>query len=85
MVMFGLLFLAGAIPSMAPCFFDVTPGVGLLWAAVLNAIGLFVVSAVKTQVTDTNPWFAGLQNLAIAGIGGIAAYVIGKIFDATVA
>ncbi len=85
MVMSGLLFLAGAIPSMAPFFFDVTPGVGLLWAAVLSAIGLFVVGAAKTQVTDANPWFAGLQNLAIAGIGGVAAYVIGKIFGATVA
>lgn len=85
MVMSGLLFLAGALPSMAPFFFDVTPGVGLLWAAISSAIGLFVVGVAKTSVTDTNPWFAGVQNLTIAGVGGIAAYVIGKVFDATVA
>ncbi len=85
MLMSGLLFLVGALPSMVPFFFDVSPNIGLTWAASLTAVGLFAVGWFKTAVTDTNPWLSGLQNLGIAGVGGIAAYVIGRIFDATIA
>lgn len=85
MVMSGLLFLVGALPTMAPFFFDVTPGIGLVWAAGLTSVGLFAVGVLKTSVTDTNPWLSGLQNLAIAGVGGVIAYAIGLGFDATIA
>lgn len=85
MLMSGLLFLIGAMPTMAPFFFDVSPSVGLVWAAGLTSVGLFAVGVLKTSVTDTNPWLSGLQNLAIAGVGGVIAYGIGLVFDATLA
>ena len=84
MVMSGLLFLVGALPSTVPFFFDVTPSIGLAWAAGLTAAGLFAVGWLKTSVTDTNPWRSGLQNLTIAGVGGVIAYLIGRLFNATV-
>lgn len=85
MAMSGLLFLVGAVPTTAPFFFDVSASVGLVWAAGLTSIGLFAVGVAKTSVTDTNPWLSGLQNLTIAGVGGVIAYVIGLAFDATLA
>ncbi len=84
MFMSGLLFLAGALPSAVPFAFDVTPTVGLGWAAGLTAIGLFVVGVIKTRVTDTNPMASGLQNLAIAGVGGVIAYFVGSVVDGAI-
>jgi VIT1/CCC1 family predicted Fe2+/Mn2+ transporter len=81
MLMSGALFLLGSMPSVIPFVLTDDTGVGLAWAAVLSMLGLFIVGVVKTRVTRTQPLKAGLENLVIAGIGGILAYGIGSLFD----
>ncbi len=80
----GLLFMAGALPSVIPFAFTDSPEFGLLIAGVLTAIGLFAVGAAKSIVTKTNPTVAGIENLAIAGVGGVIAFWIGILFDKVV-
>ncbi len=81
----SLLFLIGSLPSVVPFLFVSSTITGLWWAAGLTLIGLFVVGAAKTAVTRTNPILAGLENLVIAGMGGIVAYFVGgAIGDGTV-
>ena len=80
----GLLFLAGAMPSVIPFALTDNPQTGLVIAGVLAAVGLFAVGAAKSLVTKTNPIKAGLENLSIAGVGGGAAYWIGYLFDKAV-
>jgi predicted membrane protein (TIGR00267 family) len=85
MLMSGLLFLAGSLPSVLPFLFGASPNVGLAWAAIFTAVGLFLVGVVKTRVTRTNPIRSGLENLIIAGIGGILAFWIGSLVEGTIA
>jgi VIT1/CCC1 family predicted Fe2+/Mn2+ transporter len=73
----GLLFLAGSAPSVLPFVFVTDPSAGLAWAGLLAAAGLFTVGVAKTRVTRTNPITAGLENLVIAGVGGLVAYYVG--------
>lgn len=73
----GLLFFLGAAPAVVPFFFAETALGGLWWAMSLTALALFGVGAAKTRVTRTNPIIAGLENLAIAGFGGLLAYFVG--------
>ena len=80
----GLLFMAGALPSVIPFAFTDSPAFGLLIAGVLTAIGLFAVGAAKSVVTKTNPTVAGIENFAIAGVGGVLAFWIGMLFDKAV-
>ena len=84
MVASGLFFTAGSLPSVLPFAFVESPEAGLAIAAALTAIGLFAVGAIKSLVTKTNPVIAGLENLTIAGVGGILAYWIGYLFDQAV-
>ncbi len=79
MVFSAALFALGSLSSVAPFAFVSDPGTGLLWASILSAIGLFAVGVVKTMVTRTNPIMAGLENLLIAGVGGLIAYYIGSL------
>ncbi len=81
MLMSGALFLVGSAPSVLPFVLTDDTGVGLAWAAALSMLGLFIVGVVKTRVTRTRPFKAGLENLVIAGIGGFLAYGIGSLFD----
>lgn len=80
----GGLFLMGALTSVVPFFFAGSPGVGLAWAGGLTAIALFGVGVAKTTVTGTNPIPSGLQNLLITVGGGIAAFLVGRLFNASV-
>jgi vacuolar iron transporter family protein len=73
----GGLFLVGALTSVTPFLFDVSPVQGLTIASVLTAIGLFIVGWVKASVTKRNRIKDGFANLLIAGFGGILAYFIG--------
>jgi VIT1/CCC1 family predicted Fe2+/Mn2+ transporter len=84
MVASAIFFTAGALPSVLPFAFVDSARTGLLIAAVLTAIGLFAVGAIKSLVTKTNPVVAGFENLTIAGIGGVLAFWIGLIFDKAV-
>jgi len=80
----GLLFLAGALPSVLPFAFVDSAPTGLAIAGGLTAIGLFAVGAAKSIVTKTNPILAGFENLTIAGVGGVLGYWIGVLFDKAV-
>jgi VIT1/CCC1 family predicted Fe2+/Mn2+ transporter len=84
MVASALFFVAGSLPAVLPFAFVDSPQPGFAIAAVLTAIGLYVVGAVKSLVTKTNPVSAGFENLMIAGVGGIVAYFIGYLFDQVV-
>jgi VIT1/CCC1 family predicted Fe2+/Mn2+ transporter len=79
MLMSGGLFFGGSIPSVVPFMFDLRPHVALSIAAVFLAIALFGVGVVKTFITRTNPIVAGLENLAIAALGGVVAYAVGHL------
>lgn len=81
MVMSGVLFMAGSLTSILPFFFTTSTARGLTIAAVFTAIGLFAVGAIKTTITRTSPIKAGMENLVIAGLGGIAAFWIGRLLE----
>ena len=78
MTMSGFLFLAGSATSVMPFVFTNETAVGLWWAGALTAAGLFVVGVVKSVVARASKIRAGLENLLIAGIGGVVAWYIGK-------
>ena len=78
----GFLFLLGSLPAVVPFLFTDSTALGLTIAAILTAIGLFTVGVVKTRITNTDPLRAGLENLVIAGIGGVIAYLVGVGVDA---
>ena len=84
MVMSGLLFIVGALPSTLPFAFTDSPYVGLAWAAVLVALALFGVGAIKTSVTRGSIARSGALNLGIAAVGGGLAYLVGQLFDTVV-
>lgn len=73
----GLLFFLGAMPSVVPFMLVESTFTGLWWATILSGIGLFAVGVGKTRVTKTNPITSGLENLLIAGVGGVLAYFVG--------
>ena len=75
----GVLFLVGTLPSILPFMvFDSTTQ-ALTWATILALGGLFIVGVVKARVTRNNWLTAGLENMAIAGVGGLVAWFIGSI------
>ena len=80
----AIFFAAGALPAVLPFVFIDSTQAAFLVAAVLTDIGLFAVGALKSMVTKTNPTIAGLENLVIAGIGGILAYAVGYLFESAV-
>jgi VIT1/CCC1 family predicted Fe2+/Mn2+ transporter len=84
MLMSGLLFLAGSMPSILPFVFVKDPYTGLWVAAAGSGIAVFAVGALKTIVTHTNPILSGLENVAIAAVGAAVSYGVGSAFDAAV-
>ncbi|HUO45788.1 MAG TPA: VIT1/CCC1 transporter family protein [Acidimicrobiia bacterium] len=84
MVVSAALFLFGSLPAVIPFVFVSTAGHGLTWAAAMAAVALFSVGVIKTVVTRGNPLWAGFENLLIAGIGGVIAYVVGRAVGAAV-
>ncbi len=78
MAMSGVLFLAGSATSVMPFVFTGETAVGLWWAGALTAAGLFAVGVVKSIVARTSKIRAGLENMLIAGLGGVVAWYIGK-------
>ncbi|MDP3983908.1 MAG: VIT1/CCC1 transporter family protein [Acidimicrobiia bacterium] len=79
MLLSAFLFLAGSMPAVLPFLYVSSPSVGLAWAAGLTSMALFGVGVIKTFVTRTNPIWAGIENLLIAGVGGVVAFVIGRL------
>lgn len=84
MTVSGLTFIAGALPSVLPFALLDNTQAGLTVAGILTAIGLFAVGATKSVVTKTHTIKAGLENLAIAGVGGVLAYWVGWLFEKAV-
>jgi len=79
----GALFLVGSLASVIPFIVLDSPDSGLALASLLTAIGLFIVGVVKTRVTNTNPFTAGIKNLVITAVGAVVAFAIGALVDAS--
>lgn len=75
----GILFLAGALPSVLPFALTDETSTALLAAAILSGIGLVIVGVGKTVMTKTNPLVSGVENLLIGLIGGVISFTIGRI------
>lgn len=84
MAISGVLFFLGSLPSILPFIFfeDVQSA---LWAATfLSLLGLFLVGVMKARVTKGGWTKSGLENMVIAGLGGVAAYFIGVVIGTSV-
>jgi predicted membrane protein (TIGR00267 family) len=75
----GALFLVGALPSIVPFLVFESADTALWWASLLALTGLFVVGVVKAKVARHNWFLSGLENMVIAGVGGVIAWFIGNI------
>jgi predicted membrane protein (TIGR00267 family) len=78
----GGLFLVGSFPSVVPFLLIDTATTALIWATALSLLGLFIVGVVKARVAKSGWVRSGMENLVIAGIGGVIAYVVGDIVGA---
>ncbi len=73
----GGLFLVGSLPSIVPFLVFESSTTALLWATPLALGGLFAVGVIKARVAR-NGWLrSGLENMVIAGVGGLLAWWIG--------
>ena len=79
----GGLFLVGALPSVVPFAVFDTTATALTWASLLAMSSLFVVGVIKASVAKTGKITSGLENLIIAGVGGVVAWAIGTAVGAT--
>ncbi len=82
MMFSGGLFLVGSFPSVVPFLMIDTPTTALIWATALSLLGLFIVGVVKARVAKSGWVRSGLENLVIAGVGGVIAYVVGDVVGA---
>jgi VIT1/CCC1 family predicted Fe2+/Mn2+ transporter len=73
----GVFFVAGSLPSILPFLVFDTTRVAVIWATVLALAGLFLVGVIKARVAKHNWLRSGLENMAIAGVGGLLAWIIG--------
>jgi VIT1/CCC1 family predicted Fe2+/Mn2+ transporter len=78
MVASGGLFLVGSLPSIIPFIVFDSTTTALTWATILAMAGLFIVGVVKARVARHHWLRSGLENLVIAGVGGLAAWWIGS-------
>lgn len=81
----GLLFLVGSLSSVLPFVFLDDAATALVWATVLSLTGLFLVGVVKARVVSSHWVKAGLENMVIAGLGGVLAWAIGSAVGTTLA
>ncbi len=80
----GFLFLAGSAPSVVPFVFMESATSALIVATILSVTGLFIVGVVKAYVAKTSWVRSGLENMVVAGVGGVLAWFIGQAFGAVV-
>jgi VIT1/CCC1 family predicted Fe2+/Mn2+ transporter len=81
----GALFLVGSLPSIVPFLVFDSTTTALVWATVLALAGLFTVGVVKARVAKHSWLKAGLENLVIAGVGGLLAWWIGGLVGTSLA
>lgn len=79
----AVLFLAGSLPSVVPFAIFDDAGTALTWATVLTLAGLFAVGAVKAHVSRTSKVRSGMENMVIAGFGGVVAWLLGRAIGGT--
>jgi len=77
MLVSGALFLVGSLPSIIPFVIFDSNRTAIVWASLLALGGLFAVGVVKARVTRNNWLRSGLENMMIAGVGGLLAWLIG--------
>ena len=77
----GLLFVAGALPSLIPFVIVTTTTAGLVAGGIGAGIALFAVGAAKTVSTGKNPWLSGAENVAIAAAGAGISYLVGSLYN----
>ena len=78
----GLLFFLGSLPSVLPFVpSDHPPSSGLLVASAATIMSLLLVGAIKTWATRGDCLNASLENLIVAGLGGVLAFFVGNFFD----
>ena len=75
-----LLFAAGATIPLVPFFFGASPVVVLV-AAVLSAIGLFLLGAGITLLTGRNPWFSGSRQVVLGLAAAAITFGIGSLVN----
>lgn len=80
----GGLFLLGSLPSIIPFVVFDTVRTAVIMASVFALAGLFIVGVVKANVAKTSWLVSGLENLVVAGVGGVIAWGIGLAFGANV-
>ena len=80
----GGLFLLGALPSVLPFAVATTTSTALIVATFGALLGLFVVGVVKAYVARGSMIVSGLENLIVAGVGGVLAWGIGYLFGTAV-
>ncbi len=80
----GGLFLVGSLPSILPFMVFDSTTVALTWATVLALTGLFLVGVVKARVARHSWLRSGLENMVVAGVGGILAWWIGDLVGGAV-
>jgi VIT1/CCC1 family predicted Fe2+/Mn2+ transporter len=81
----GILFFAGSLPSLLPFIpKKQTSTIGLLCAAIATSVSLLLVGGIKTWATRGNAIEAAVENLAVAGLGGVIAYVVGFVASSLV-
>jgi VIT1/CCC1 family predicted Fe2+/Mn2+ transporter len=76
-IMFTVFVLCGFIPII-PLFFA-TGMQALLWSALLTGSALFVVGALKHELTGRTWQSLGLENLAIGAVTGVVGFVAGIV------
>jgi VIT1/CCC1 family predicted Fe2+/Mn2+ transporter len=81
-VVSGCLFTLGSLPSILPFIFSGDePLFGMIIAGIVTTVCLLLVGAVKTWATRGNWITSAVENLIIAGCGGVIAYFVGYGFD----
>jgi VIT1/CCC1 family predicted Fe2+/Mn2+ transporter len=81
----GLLFLAGSLPSVVPFAIIDSATTALVWATCLTLTGLCIGGVVKGDVANSGRVRSGLENMVIAGLGGLVAWFIGDAVGANFA
>jgi predicted membrane protein (TIGR00267 family) len=81
----GILFLVGSMPSVVPFAVFDDAVTALIWATFLTLTGLFIVGVVKARVSRSSQIKSGLENLTIAGLGGVVAWLLGRAVGGSLA
>jgi VIT1/CCC1 family predicted Fe2+/Mn2+ transporter len=78
----GMLFFIGSLPSVLPFVNrEQSSHQGLVAATIATTLSLLFVGGIKTWATRGNWFTSAIENLLIAGLGGVLAYGVGLLSD----